>query len=46
VPNDPNELIQPAVNGVLNVLKACAAEKSVEKVVLTGSIAAICGIYE
>ena len=42
LPDDENELIVPAVNGVLNVLKA-AEEHNVKRVVLTSSITAIMG---
>ena len=43
-PNDENELIKPAVNGTLFVLKACCQEGSmVKRVVLTSSVAAISG---
>ncbi|GAB4832312.1 hypothetical protein Ancab_006325 [Ancistrocladus abbreviatus] len=39
---DPKvELIDPAVKGTLNVLKACAKAKSVRRVVLTSSTAAV-----
>ena len=40
VPKDENELIRPAVEGTLRVLKACVGT-GVEKVVLTSSFAAI-----
>ena len=44
VPKNPDVVIRPAVDGTLNVLKACAESGSVKKVVLTSSIAAIsCG---
>lgn len=39
-PKDPNELIKPAVEGTLNVLKAATAA-GVKRVVLTSSLAAI-----
>eukprot|EP00357_Protocruzia_adherens_P023183 CAMPEP_0115007972 /NCGR_PEP_ID=MMETSP0216-20121206/21591_1 /TAXON_ID=223996 /ORGANISM="Protocruzia adherens, Strain Boccale" /LENGTH=373 /DNA_ID=CAMNT_0002375203 /DNA_START=54 /DNA_END=1173 /DNA_ORIENTATION=+ len=39
-PKDENELIKPAVEGTLNVLRACS-ENGVKKVVLTSSIASI-----
>ena len=39
---DPeNDMIKPAIKGVLNVLKACAKAKSVKRVVLTSSAAAV-----
>jgi len=41
IPKDPNQLIRPAVEGTLAVLKACAAHKEVKSVVITSSIAAI-----
>jgi len=44
VPKDENEVIKPAVNGTLFVLKAAAQpESKVKRVVLTSSIAAIAG---
>lgn len=43
-PDDPNSLYEPAVNGTLNVLRACAAADPLPKrVVLTSSCAAIMG---
>ena len=39
-PKDPNELIKPAVDGTLNVLKAATAA-GVKRVVLTSSLAAV-----
>lgn len=39
-PKDENEIIKPAVDGTLNVLKACV-EKGVKKVIVTSSVAAI-----
>ena len=41
IPRDENEIIVPAVEGTLNVLKACAELGTVKRVVLTSSIAAI-----
>ena len=43
VPTDENEVIRPAVEGTLNVLKACAESGMIKRVVLTSSIAAIGG---
>lgn len=40
-PDDENELIRPAVDGALRVLRACADETSVRRVVLTSSATAI-----
>ncbi len=41
VKDSQTELVDPAVNGTLNVLKACAKSSSVKRVVLTSSLAAI-----
>ena len=41
VPTDENEVIRPAVEGTLNVLKACSESGMIKRVVLTSSIAAI-----
>ena len=43
VPTDENEVIKPAVDGTLNVLKAIVASGGVKRVVLTSSIAAVTG---
>lgn len=44
VPRDENELIVPAVNGTMGVLRACVQPGSkVKRVVLTASLAAIAG---
>jgi nucleoside-diphosphate-sugar epimerase len=44
VPRDENQLIKPAVNGTLFVLKACVQENTrVKRVVLTSSVAAVAG---
>ena len=42
-PQDENQLIRPAVEGTLNVLKACVKAGTVKRVVLTSSLAAISG---
>ncbi|KAI5072380.1 hypothetical protein GOP47_0012486 [Adiantum capillus-veneris] len=39
--NPEEELIKPAVKGTLNVLRACAMSKSVRRVLLTSSMAAV-----
>jgi nucleoside-diphosphate-sugar epimerase len=41
VKDSQTELVDPAVNGTLNVLKACAKTDSVKRVVVTSSLAAI-----
>lgn len=41
VPKDENELIRPAVDGALRVLKASAASDTVKRVVMTSSVAAV-----
>lgn len=43
VANPEEELIKPAVEGTKHVLKACAESKTVQRVVLTSSVAAIHG---
>lgn len=45
IPNSADDLIKPAVDGTLNVLKACQDEKSVKRVVVTSSVVAIYGLY-
>jgi len=40
-PDDENELIRPAVDGTLRVLRAAAAAGTVKRVVLTSSLAAV-----
>lgn len=45
-PTNEDELIRPAVDGVLSVLKACKEDGGVKRVVLTSSIAAINALYE
>ena len=40
-PRDENELIVPAVNGTVNVLKACVDAGTVKRVVVTSSCAAV-----
>src|SRR5205814_2295437 len=41
VPKDENELIRPAVDGALRVLRACADAGMVKRVVMTSSVAAV-----
>lgn len=45
-PANENELIRPAVEGTLRVLKAAVAETSIKRVVLTSSVAAVSGGHE
>ncbi|XP_010241022.1 PREDICTED: anthocyanidin reductase [Nelumbo nucifera] len=40
-PDPENDMIKPAIQGVLNVLTACKKSKSVKRVILTSSAAAI-----
>ena len=40
-PRDKDEVIRPAVEGTLNVLGACARSKTVKRVVMTSSAAAV-----
>jgi nucleoside-diphosphate-sugar epimerase len=44
-PADEEELIRPAVQGTLRVLRACAASGTVRRVVLTSSVAAVRPAY-
>lgn len=41
IPNDPDVIIKPAVEGTLSVLKAAASDGNVKRVVLTSSLAAV-----
>ncbi|GAA2510879.1 SDR family oxidoreductase [Winogradskya humida] len=43
VPRDENEVIRPAVEGTLRVLRAAAASDTVRRVVLTSSTSAVAG---
>ncbi|XP_063967060.1 uncharacterized protein LOC129279427 [Lytechinus pictus] len=43
IPNNENDVINPAVEGVTNVLKAVAANGKVKRVVVTSAGLAICG---
>lgn len=45
-PRDENEVIRPAVEGTLNVLRACAKTPSVKRVVLTSSAMAVYAMSE
>ena len=40
-PKDENDVLSPAINGTVNVLKACAVAGTVKRVVLTSSVAAV-----
>ena len=42
-PKNPDAIVRPAVDGALNVLKACSESGTVKRVVLTSSIAAVAG---
>jgi len=42
-PQNPDQIIKPAIEGTLNVLRACAKVGTVKRVVLTSSIAAVTG---
>jgi dihydroflavonol-4-reductase len=46
VPGHEDDLIRPAVQGTLRVLRACAADGTVRRVVLTSSVAAIAAGYD
>jgi nucleoside-diphosphate-sugar epimerase len=39
--SDPDQIIKPAVEGTMSVMRACADSGSVKRVVLTSSVAAI-----
>lgn len=41
IPNDPDVIIKPAVEGTLSVLRAAAADGNVKRVALTSSLAAV-----
>ncbi|CAD5113771.1 DgyrCDS2940 [Dimorphilus gyrociliatus] len=45
-PKDENEIIKPAVEGTLNVLKAAATNDNIHKVVLTSSVSSISGGFQ
>ena len=45
-PKHEDDIIKPAVEGTLNVLRACRDNRSVTRVVLTGSAAAICSGFD
>lgn len=42
-PKNPDDIIKPALEGTMNVLRACAENGHVKRVVLTSSIAAVLG---
>ena len=44
-PEDENDVITPAVEGVKNVLKACKEAKCVKRLVLTSAGLAIIGLF-
>lgn len=44
IPSNPDELIKPAVEGTLAVLKAASEAGGVKRVVLTSSIASVYGM--
>jgi len=41
-----DDFVQPALKGVLNVLKSCSRAKSVRRLVYTSSVAAACPVNE
>ncbi|RWS14510.1 putative uncharacterized oxidoreductase-like protein, partial [Dinothrombium tinctorium] len=43
IPSNPDQLLKPAVDGTLNVLRACAESGTVKRVVVTSSI---CAVYD
>jgi nucleoside-diphosphate-sugar epimerase len=43
---EQDDYVQPALKGVLNVLKSCSRAKSVRRVVYTSSVAAACPLNE
>lgn len=45
IPSNPDDLIRPAVDGTLSVLKAASEAGSVKRIVLTSSIAAVFGMF-
>ena len=44
-PCDEEELVTPAVNGAVNIMKACQKHK-VKRIVMTSSHTAVCGQEE